>query len=203
MPRASVLVFDVGKVLIDWDPRFLYRKIFDDTAKMEWFLGEICHMTWIVEIDRGLPMAEAIAERISVYPDYAEEIRAFDERWMEMVPGSITGSVDILETLRRNRVPNYAITNFGAEKFEVARKSFPFLDGFDGIVVSGRERLIKPDAAIYRLLLDRYGLTASDCLFIDDSLKNVDGARAIGMQAHHFVSPGGLRAELRKHDFAV
>ena len=108
-----------------------------------------------------------------------------------------------LECLRRNGVRNYAITNFSAEKFAVARAAFPFLDAFDGIVVSGEERIVKPDAAIFRLLLDRYGLVAADCLFIDNSLANVLGARAVGMQAHHFESPAALRSELSRHGFSI
>jgi 2-haloacid dehalogenase len=197
----SITVFDIGGVLIDWDPRYLYRKIFDDPERMEWFLREVCTPAWNLEQDRGRPFADAIAERIALYPDHADAIRAFDERWAETVSEAIQGTVEILEALRRAKIPNYAITNFSAEKFEVACEAFPFLGKFDGIVVSGAEKLIKPDPKIYRLLLERYGLKAGDCLFIDDVPKNVEGARAVGMQAVQFTSPAQLADDLRQRGF--
>jgi len=205
MSRASarVAVFDIGKVLLDWDPRKLYRKIFDDDARMEAFLAEVCTMDWILELDRGLPFAEAIPARIKLFPHYEREIRAFDERWMETATGVIDGSMDLLRSLQAKGIPNYAITNFSHEKFEDARLVYPFLDSFDGIVISGREKLLKPDAAIYTLFLDRFGLKANECLFIDDSLKNAEGARAVGMHAHHFTDPQTLRTELQRHGFPV
>lgn len=197
----SITVFDIGGVLIDWDPRYLYRKIFDDPERMEWFLREVCTPAWNLEQDRGRPFADAIAERIALYPDHADAIRVFDERWAETVSEAIQGTVEILEALRRAKIPNYAITNFSAEKFEVACEAFPFLGKFDGIVVSGAEKLIKPDPKIYRLLLERYGLKAGDCLFIDDVPKNVEGARAVGMQAVQFTSPAQLADDLRQRGF--
>jgi 2-haloacid dehalogenase len=203
MPSPTTIVFDVGNVLIAWDPRNLYRKVFDDPARMEWFLAEVCHHDWNLEQDRGRLFAEAVAERIAVHPHLATEIRAFDERWPEMLDGAIDGSVAILEQIRAAGVPNYAITNFSAEKFGLARQMFPFLDGFDGTIVSADERLVKPDPAIYRLLLDRYGLVASDCVFIDDSVKNVEGAREVGMHALHFRTPERLAEELSRLGFPV
>lgn len=201
--RASIAVFDIGNVLIDWDPRHLYRSIFADPARMEWFLAEVCTSEWNLEQDRGRPFAEAVAERIALFPDLAAEIRAFDERWHDMVPGAIAGSVELLEALRAGGVPLFAITNFSAEKFALARQRFDFLNGFEGVVVSGEERVLKPAPAIYRTLLDRHGLVAGDCLFIDDSLKNVEGARAVGMHGHHFTSPAELAVELRRYGFPV
>ncbi len=200
-PRATTVVFDVGKVLIDWDPRHLYRTMFPDEQEMEAFLRDVCARDWILELDRGKPFAEAVAERILLFPHYEKQIRAFDERWHETNRGVIDGAMAILKKLQAGGVPNYAITNFSAEKFDGARKIFPFLDSFDGIVVSGRERLLKPDAAIYQLFLDRHGLKAGDCIFIDDSLKNVEGAQAVGMHGHHFVDAEGLARELRAHGF--
>jgi 2-haloacid dehalogenase len=201
--RAKIVVFDIGKVLIDWDPRHLYRTIFSDDQEMEAFLRDVCARDWILELDRGKPFAEAVTERIALFPHYEKEIRAFDERWHETNHGVIDGSMAILNRLQHAKVPNYAITNFSAEKFEGAREIFPFLNSFDGIVVSGRERLLKPDAAIYRLLLDRHGLKAADCIFIDDSLKNVEGAQAVGMHGHHFIEAEGLARDLRAHGFTV
>lgn len=201
--RPSIVVFDIGGVLLDWDPRYLYRKIFDDPKRMEWFLSEVCTPAWNLEQDRGRPWTKAIAERIALYPDHADAIRAFDERWVETVSQPLIGNVAVLETLRTRGVPNYAITNFSAEKFEVASGAFPFLKGFDGAIVSGAEQLLKPDPAIYRLLLDRYGLAAGDCIFIDDVAKNADAARAIGMHAHHFTGTEGLMQDLRRQGFPV
>jgi 2-haloacid dehalogenase len=201
--RAKIVVFDIGKVLIDWDPRHLYRTMFSEEAEMEAFLREVCARDWILELDRGKPFAEAVIERIALFPHYEKEIRAFDERWHETNRGVIEGSMAVLKKLRVDGVPNYAITNFSAEKFEGARTAFPFLDSFDGIVVSGRERLLKPDAAIYRLLLDRHNLKAGDCIFIDDSAANVAGAKAVGMHGHHFIGAERLARDLRAHGFDV
>jgi HAD superfamily hydrolase (TIGR01509 family) len=201
--RVTVAVFDIGNVLLHWDPRLLYRKLFKDEATMEWFLGEVCSPAFNLELDAGRPFSEAIADLTGRFPDYAEEIRAYDDRWLETTQGLMTDSVEILQTLRRNGVRNYAITNFSAEKFSMVRAIYPILAGFDGIVVSGEDYLVKPDPAIYRLLLDRYGLAAANCLFIDDSAKNVAGARAVGMHAHLFESASGLRAELLRHGFAI
>jgi len=201
--RPTIVVFDIGKVLLDWDPRHLYRSMFTDEAEMETFLRDVCARDWILALDGGKPFAEAVIERIALFPHYEKEIRAFDERWHETNRGVIEGSIAILNRLQAARVPNYAITNFSAEKFEGARKTFPFLDSFDGIVVSGRERLLKPDAAIYNLFLDRHGLKAADCIFIDDSATNVAGARAVGMHGHHFVAAEGLARDLRAHGFDV
>lgn len=197
--QPSIVVFDVGNVLIDWDPRHLYRKVFTDPARMDWFLAEVCTPEWNLEQDRGRSFAEAIAERIALFPDLAAEIRAYDERWHETVSGAIEDSVALLEALRAGGVRTFAITNFSTEKFALAQQRFPFLKGFEGIVVSGAEKMLKPDPAIYRTLLDRYRLAAGDCLFIDDSMKNVEGAKSVGMHGHHFTSPAALAAEFRRH----
>jgi FMN phosphatase YigB (HAD superfamily) len=201
MPQspATVAVFDIGNVLLHWDPRLLYRTMFADDEEMEWFLTEVCSPKFNLELDLGRPFADAIAELTAQFPNYAREILAYDERWLETTQGPIAESVTILEDLRRNRIPNYAITNFSAEKFAVARRAFSFLNQFDGIVVSGEEGQLKPEPGIYRLLLDRYELSAADCLFIDDMPYNVEGARAVGMQAHQFEGAEAMRAELSRH----
>lgn len=203
MASPSIVVFDVGNVLVEWDPRFLYRKIFADEAAMEWFLGHVCTPAWNIEQDRGRLFADAVAELVTQHPRHADAIRAFDERWIETVSGPIPQSVEILESLRRQAVPDYAITNFSHEKFAIAKTHFPFLNGFRGTIVSGEEKLLKPDPAIYRLLLDRYGLAAGDCVFIDDSAANVEGARQVGMHALHFTGPERLASDLRRLGFPV
>ena len=191
------VVFDLGMVLIEWDPRHLYRKVFDDPAKMEWFLTEVCHGNWNLEQDRGRSWEEGVGMLVGQHPEWEREIRAFDESWHDSVPHTITDSVAVLEELKGQGEKVYAITNFSREKWAECLVRFPFLQSFDGVVVSAHERLLKPERAIYEVLLDRYGLKAADCIFVDDSEKNVVGARAAGMRAVHFVEPIDLRAELR------
>lgn len=203
MPHPTIAVFDIGNVLLDWDPRHLYRKVFDDHGRMEQFLTEVCTPAWNIEQDRGRLFRDAVAELVTVHPHLEAEIRAFDERWIETVSGTIQGSVDLLAELQGKGVPTYAITNFSAEKFADAQRVWPFLGSFIDVIVSGEHRVLKPDPAIYRLLLDGNGLAAEACVFIDDSPKNVVGAQAVGMHAVHFSGPDKLRADLRGLGFPV
>lgn len=200
-PSPTNVVFDVGNVLLRWDPRNLYRRIFDDEARMEWFLANVCTHDWNAEQDRGRDWDEAVALLVKDHPAHEPAIRAFHDRWDETVSGVFEDNVAVLGRLREAGVPNYCITNFSAPKFALAQQRYPFLAGFDGIVVSGEERLLKPDPAIYRLLLDRYGLAAADCIFIDDSGANVEAARRVGMHAIHCVETTELAAELRRYGF--
>ena len=191
------VVFDIGNVLIHWDPRALYAKIFDSEEEVDWFLTHVCTPDWNLEQDRGRSFEAAIAEAAARHPDHAEAIAAYNHRWHETILGPIDGTVAILAELKARGTPLYAITNFNQHKFRETLQRFPFLQpSFRDIVVSGDEGVVKPDPAIYRLLLDRNGLEAASCLFIDDSPKNVSGAEAVGMKAHHFTSPEALRAEL-------
>ena len=197
MARISTVVFDIGNVLIEWNPRNLYRKLIPDEARMEWFLAEVCTDAWNLEQDRGRSWAEAVAERIALFPAHADLIRAYNEQWHAMVPGPIPGSVELLMELHAAGVPLYAITNFSTEKLAEARERFPFLTIFRDTVVSGDERVLKPDPAIYRLLLGRNGIVPETAVFIDDSERNVAGAKATGMAALHFRDAATLRSELR------
>ncbi|AWM88095.1 2-haloalkanoic acid dehalogenase [Microvirga sp. 17 mud 1-3] len=201
--NPTTVVFDVGNVLLRWDPRNLYRTIFDDESEMEWFLSTVCTGQWNLEQDRGRDWEEAVALLVKDFPHHEASIRAFHDRWEETVSGAIEENVALLGRLREAGVPNYCITNFSAPKFDLSKKRFPFLDGFDGTIVSGDERLLKPEPEIYRLLLDRYGLEAGKCVFIDDSKANVEGARAVGMHAIHFVEPMDLAAELDRYGIAA
>ncbi|MBP2311139.1 HAD family hydrolase [Azospirillum soli] len=197
MASPTTVVFDIGHVLIEWDPRNLYREIFEGYEDlMEHFLDNVCTPAWNLEQDRGRPWDEAVALLAAEHPDCAELIRAYHERWEEMVPGPVAGTPDILLELKERETPLYSITNFSADKLALTRKRFDFLNVFDGIVVSGEERLVKPDPAIFELLLERYGLTASDCFFIDDNAANVEAARDTGMVAHQFTGAERLRREL-------
>lgn len=199
----GIAVFDVGNVLIRWDPRFLYREVFaGDEERMEWFLDNVCTHDWNLEMDRGVPYAEQVTSLIARHPEWASQIRAFDERWHEMVPHAIEENVALLETLL-SREPVYAITNFSREKWAEARERFPVLQRFEGVVVSAHERLVKPDPAIYEVLLERYRLPAGECVFIDDSPANVEGARAVGMRAIHCPIGFDLASALRAEGFSV
>lgn len=194
-----IAVFDLGMVLISWDPRHLYRKVFADEAKMEWFLAEVCSPAWNLEQDRGRSWEEAIAEAAARHPAWEHEIRLYRSRWLEMVPGAIAGSVCILEELHGRGVPLYAITNWNGETFRQTRERFPFLSLFKDIVVSGDEKLLKPEPEIFHLLARRNGFDLKRSIFIDDSPKNVKGAEAVGMKGHHFTSPEALRSALETH----
>jgi 2-haloacid dehalogenase len=203
--RPTTVVFDIGNVLIGWDPRHLYRKLFDGRAdEMEWFLANVCNDAWNLEQDRGRSFSAAVESLVRSHPEpWHALIRAYDERWLEMLSGSVDGSVAILERLHAASIPLYAITNWNQDKFRAARGSHAFLELFKGIVVSGDERLLKPDALIYRTLLDRYHLQAESCVFIDDSSKNVQGAQAVGMHALQFSTPERLAQDLRELGFPV
>jgi 2-haloacid dehalogenase len=193
------IVFDLGMVLIQWDPRHVYRKVFADEAKMEWFLANVCNHDWNLAQDGGRSFDDGVIEATARYPEYAVEIAMYRDRWMEMVPGAIDGSVAILEELHAKGVPLYAITNWNSDTFRATHKRFAFLDLFRDIVVSGDEKLIKPDPAIFHLLAKRNTIDLSHSMFIDDSMKNVIGSEAVGMKGHHFTSPESLRGTLQSH----
>jgi 2-haloacid dehalogenase len=194
--RINTVVFDLGGVLIDWDARYLYRKLLPSEEAIDEFFAETGLFEWNVQQDAGRPFAEAVGELSEQFPEYASLIAAFDERWWESVGGPIDESVTVLRTLRESGVRLYALTNWSAEKFPIARREFDFLSWFEGIVVSGEERLVKPDPAIYRVLFDRYDVDPADAVFIDDSKPNVDAAAGLGMAAVHFTGPDQLRTEL-------
>ena len=199
----TTVVFDIGNVLLRWDPRNLYRKVFADEARMEWFLREVCTTEWNIEQDRGRTWDEAVAHLVERHPDWEAEIRAFHERWHETVVGVFDDNVAVLEHLIRARIPIYAITNFSSDKFREAQGIYPFLKSFRGVVVSGDERLIKPDRAIFDLFLKRYGLEPAGCVFIDDSRANIETARGLGMRTIHYVEPMDVAAALREHGIAI
>jgi 2-haloacid dehalogenase len=193
---VKAVVFDLGGVLIDWDPRYLYRKLLDDEAAVEEFLATVCTPEWNAEQDRGRPFAEGVAELVGRHPVHAAAITAYHERWPEMLGGAVGGTVEVLAELRAAGVPVYALTNWSAETFGIARERFEFLEWFDGVLVSGEERMIKPDPAIFRLLLDRFGLDPGATFYIDDSPANVAAADRLGFDALRFTSPAQLRRDL-------
>jgi 2-haloacid dehalogenase len=198
-----MVVFDVGAVLLEWNPRHLYRKVFADAAEMEWFLTEVCSPAWNELQDGGRPWADAEAEAIARHPDWAREVVMFRARWSEMVPQAIAGTVALLDDLRRADVPLYAITNFSASTFADACARFPFFATFRGIVVSGTEKLLKPDPRIYQRLAETYGVDLAACAFIDDNAAKCVAASALGMSAIRFVAPEQARRDLADLGFAV
>lgn len=198
-PAIEAVVFDLGGVLVDWNQRYLYRKIFQSETEMEHFLDTVCTMAWNAEQDRGRPWAEAVKLLQAQYPAYWNEIEAFDSRWPEMLKGVIPETVELLSALRNEPVRLLALTNWSAEKFPVARERFDFLQWFEGILVSGEEKVIKPDPAIFQLMAERYRLNPARSIFIDDSEKNVLAARNEGWHAIHFTGADALRTALQQY----
>jgi 2-haloacid dehalogenase len=197
MTRRSVAIFDFGGVLIDWNPRHLYRKLFDgDEAAMEHFLATVCTSEWNLQQDAGRSFAEANAVLARQHPDKLPLIEAWGTRFDEMMRGAIDGTVEIVAELHRRDVPLYGLTNWSAETFPIGRHRFEFFSWFRGIVVSGEEKLIKPDPRIFELLLQRYELDPGHAVFIDDNAKNSAAASALGIHGIHFTDPPTLRRDL-------
>jgi 2-haloacid dehalogenase len=192
----DAVIFDLGGVLLDWNPRYLYRQMFDDEDAMERFLRDVCTMEWHEANDRGVPFEVTCAQLAAEHPEHAEHIWAWGTRTEEMIGGPIDESVTILRELKDRGVPVYALTNMEATTYPQRRERFDFMRWFDGTVVSSSEGVVKPDARIFRLLLDRYGLEAEATLMIDDNPRNVDAARTLGMPTVLFESPEGLRRVL-------
>jgi len=196
--RAAAVVFDLGGVLIDWNPRYLYRTLFDgDDAAMEHFLAHVCSPAWNHRQDAGRSFAEGCAELVREFPDARPLIEAWRARFDETMAGPIAGTVEILAALRERGVPLYALSNWSAETFPVARARFDFLGWFDGIVISGELGVAKPDGRIFAHLLETYGLRPDTTIFIDDVPANTTAAAAAGMHPLLFTGPTALRAALR------
>jgi 2-haloacid dehalogenase len=193
LASRPVLIFDLGGVVLDWNPRFLYRKLIPDEATRDWFLTEVCSPAWNLQMDTGKRFAEAVAELSARYPDQAELISAYWERWPEMLGGPIPGTSELITELADSGRKLYAISNFPGEVWAATMKAFPVLHCFKDIVVSSFVGVCKPDPRIFALALRRFGVAAEDCLFIDDAAANVAGAKAAGIEAVQFTSAAGLR----------
>ncbi len=195
--NIDTVIFDLGGVLIDWNPRYLYRKIFKEEDEITWFLENICTSEWNDHQDAGRTFAEATQELLARHPDWEAPIRAWYDRWEETLSGPIQDTVEILKHFKESKTHKlYALTNWSAESFPIAQRKFEFLDWFDGIVVSGEEKTRKPFPDFYKILFNRYSITPSRALFIDDNIKNVEGGREVGLNVIHFQSPLQLRNEL-------
>ncbi len=194
--RITAVLWDIGGVLLDWDPRHLYRTVFADGVEMERFLGEVCTMEWHADHDRGVRFAESLPALAARHPEYRDEIAAWGERSEEMEAGEITGTVAILDELRATGMPCFALTNMEHETYPRRVARYPFMNWFDGTVVSAHEGLAKPDPELYRVTFDRLGLDPATTLTIDDSAANIATASTLGLTTIRFESPEQLRREL-------
>lgn len=197
--KINTIIFDLGGVLIDWNPRYLYRKIFKTEEEVTWFLQNICTSEWNDEQDAGRSFEEATSELISKHPEYAEAIAAWYGRWEETISGPIQGTVSILKDIKRSGdFRLYALTNWSAETFPWALDNFDFLHWFEGIVVSGVEKCRKPLPEFFHILFNRYKINPSEALFIDDNLLNIEGAKKLGLNTIAFRDPEQLAEELQR-----
>lgn len=199
----SAVVFDIGRVLVEWDLRCLFRKLITDPGELEWFVTNVVTEAWHYQVDQGRPVAEIVAERIAEFPQHRGLIEAYATRYTETIPGPVPGSIELVEALHAAEVPLYAITNFGAEFWEEFRPQWPVLDLFGDIVVSGIEKLHKPDPAIFALSAARFGLAPEAMLFIDDNPANTEAAASCGWQVHHFTDAERLEQDLRARGLLV
>jgi 2-haloacid dehalogenase len=195
----DTIIFDLGAVLIDWDPRYLYRKIFNTEEEITWFLENICTHDWNEKQDAGRSFEEATDELLEKFPEHEIPIRAWYGRWQETMNGPIQGTVDIFKQIKDQKQHKiYALTNWSAETFPWAMEKFEFLQWFDGIVVSGHEKTRKPFPEFFQILFDRYQVNPKNALFIDDNKRNIEGGLALGLPGIHFQSPAQLKTELIK-----
>ena len=199
MNQIDTVIFDLGGVLIDWNPEYLYLKVFNgNREKMQWFFDNICTSDWNENQDAGYPLAQATEDRVLLFPEYENEIRMFYGRWVEMLAGEIIGTVTILKKLVESK--NFkvvALTNWSVETFPIALERFDFLQWFEGIVVSGEEKTRKPFDAIFNLTLNRFNIKAENSIFIDDNLRNIEAAKKLGIKGIQFESPEKLYKQLQ------
>jgi 2-haloacid dehalogenase len=199
MTNIKNIIFDFGGVLIDWNPRHLYKKVFNDAADMENFLKYICTSEWNAKQDAGRSFTEATEELLRLHPEYETEIRKYYDNWPEMIKGAITENVALINPLK-TRYKLFGLTNWSAESYPIVYKQYSFLHNLEGIVVSGTEKLIKPDRRIFDLLLDRFQIKSTESLFIDDSSVNIETADKLGFHTIHLPEGTNLRHELEKLD---
>ena len=200
MFSIKAVVFDLGNVLIDWNPRYLYRKVFSTESEVEWFLENICDDEWNLKHDAGQPFSTGIAELISLHPQFSTQIGFWYERWEEMLGGPLEDTVEILAELKNKQVPLFILSNWSAETYPKAEAIYDFLNWFDGKIISGKIGKIKPDPDIYKLLLETYDLEPRNTVFIDDRLANVEAAENLDIHGIHFQNAVKLRNDLEKFD---
>ncbi len=199
MQKIKAIIFDLGNVLIDWNPAYVFDKLIEDEGKRKHFFENICTADWNEEQDAGRPIKQATEELIAAHPEWKEAIEAFYGRWIEMLGGPINETVEILRQLKQSgHYKLYALTNWSAETFPTALEMYDFLHWFDGRVVSGEEKMRKPNPLFYQILLDRFQLKAEETLFIDDSARNINAAEQLGINGILFHSPQQLEKDLKK-----
>jgi len=199
--KINTVIFDLGGVLIDWNPRYVYRTIFKTEEEIDWFFENVATHDWNENQDAGYPIAKATEELVAQHPEWEKEIKAYYGRWTEMLGGPIRGTVEIFRQLKDiPGLKTYALTNWSAETFHIALDRYDFLHWFDGRVVSGEEKTRKPFQDFYQRLLDRYNIDPSKALFIDDNLRNVKAAEALGIKSIQFTTPGKLAEQLKELD---
>jgi 2-haloacid dehalogenase len=197
---VNAVVWDVGKVLVEWDLREIYRGQFDDPAMVDWFVANIVTEQWHFRHDAGEPIDSLVAARKAEFPEYADLIERYRTHWLDSLPGPVPGTHALIERLSARHVPQFAITNFGADTWAMFRPTFPILDHVCDVVVSGIEKLAKPDPAIFALAAARFGHAPQQMLFVDDNAANIAAARESGWQTHHFVNgAAALEADLAAH----
>lgn len=200
MARIKNIIFDLGGVLIDWNPRYLFTEVFESETEMDYFLTEICSPSWNEEQDGGRSLENGTKILVNKHPEYRSQIKLFYGEWHKMLGGAIDSNVRLLRKLKASdRFGIFALTNWSAETFPTALALYDFLHEFEGILVSGVEKLKKPDPAIYHLMLDRYDLEANSTLFIDDNLRNVKAAAKMGIQGVHYTDDKSLQKSLKEH----
>ena len=190
------VIFDFGGVVLDWNPRYFYDEYFGDPQKSEWFLTHICPYEWNVEMDGGKPVEQGVRERVALFPEWEKEIRLYYSDWTKMVPREMPGIAELVRDLKAAGYHTWGLTNWSAEPFSKIRHLFPPLTQMEGIVVSGEEKLLKPDPRIYNLLFERFGIDRSESIFFDDNPANVEGAEAVGLKAVVFKSMEQVRSIL-------
>ena len=195
--KIKNIIFDFGGVLIDWNPRYLYRNVFQDEAEMEYFLKDVCSTEWNIKQDAGRSLNEATEELVKEIPQYEKEIRNYYSDWVKMVGGAIEENATLIKDLK-DKYRLFGLTNWSAETFPIVFDQYPFFKELEGIVVSGTEKIIKPDARIYQLLLTRYGLTANESLFIDDNQENINAANRLGFNTIPLLKGVNLKDELER-----
>ena len=199
MNSVDTIIFDLGGVLIDWNPRYLYKKIFKTEEEITWFLENICTSAWNEQQDAGRSFEDATAELLNKFPDHALAIRAQYDRWQETIQGPIHETVEVLKNIKdSNRYRLFALTNWSAETFPWALQNFEFLHWFEGIVVSGVEKTRKPFPDFYEILFNRYAILPEKAIFIDDNLMNIEAARSLKVDGIHFLGAGHLKGELER-----
>jgi 2-haloacid dehalogenase len=199
MNKINTIIFDFGGVLIDWNPRYMYRDEFEESSEMEHFLDKVCTDDWNLQQDKGRSLAEGTRILQEKFPEFVVKIKLYYDQWEKMINGFIPQNVTVLRKLKE-KYKLYGLTNWSAETFPIVFKRFSFFKLFDGIVISGEEKLIKPDKKIFELILERYHLEAENSLFIDDNMNNIQAAKDMGFATIHVMEKTDLQAELNALD---